>query len=120
ARLFQLPAQTKGSSTTLACADTLESLRVTAQADLLKAISVRNGKFFEAELAKLDGWADDQIATSEKALKDAKRRLRELRNEAGKTSDLAEQGRVQSEIADTERRQRKLRQEIFDVEDRIL
>ena len=120
ARLFQLPAQTKASSTTVACADTLESLRVTAQADLLKAISARNAKFFEAELAKLDGWADDQIATSEKALKDIKKRLRELRNEAGKTSDLAEQARVQSEIADTERRQRKLRQEIFEVEDRIL
>ena len=120
ARLFQLPAKTKASSTTVACADTLESLRVTAQADLLKAISARNAKFFEAELAKLDGWADDQIATSEKALKDIKKRLRELRNEAGKTSDLAEQARVQSEIADTERSQRKLRQEIFEVEDRIL
>ena len=62
----------------------------------------------------------NQIGTSEKALKDIKKRLRELRKEAGKTSDLAEQARVQSEIADTERRQRKLRQEIFEVEDRIL
>jgi hypothetical protein len=43
-----------------------------------------------------------------------------LRNEAGKTNDLVEQARVQGEIADTERRQRKLRQEIFEVEDRIL
>lgn len=120
ARLFQLPAQTKAALTTVACTDTLENLRATAQADRLKAISDRNAKFFEAELAKLDGWADDQIATSEKALKDIKKRLRELRNEAGKTSDLAEQARVQSEIADTERRQRKLRQEIFEVEDRIL
>lgn len=120
ARLFQLPAQTKAALATVTCTDTLENLRATAQADRLKAISDRNAKFFEAELAKLDAWADDQIATSEKALKDIKKRLRELRNEAGKTSDLAEQARVQSEIADTERRQRKLRQEIFEVEDRIL
>ena len=120
ARLFQLPAQVNASPSSVSWADTLESLRATAQANLLKAISDRNAKFFEAELAKLDGWADDQIATSEKALKDIKKRLRELRNEAGKTGDLAEQARVQSEIADTERRQRKLRQEIFEVEDRIL
>jgi len=120
ARLFQLPAQTRASSTAATSADTLESQRLSAEADLLKAISARNTKFFEAELAKLDGWADDQIATSEKALKDIKKRLRELRNEAGKTSELAEQARVQGEIADTERRQRKLRQEIFEVEDRIL
>ena len=120
ARLLQLPAQIKTSSPFSSCADTLENLRATAQADLLKAISARNAKFFEAELTKLDGWADDQIATSEKALKDIKKRLRELRNEAGKTTDLAEQARVQGDIADTERRQRKLRQEIFEVEDRIL
>lgn len=119
-RLFQLPAQTKGSLITVTSPDALEGLRVSAEGDLLKAISARNTKFFEAELAKLDGWADDQIATSEKALKDIKKRLRELRNEAGKTSELAEQARVQSEIVDTERRQRKLRQEIFEVEDRIL
>ena len=43
-----------------------------------------------------------------------------LRNESGKTSDLAEQARLQGEIAEAERRQRKLRQEIFEIEDRIM
>ena len=33
---------------------------------------------------------------------------------------MEEQARLQTEIRDTERRQRKLRQEIFEVEDRIL
>lgn len=49
-----------------------------------------------------------------------KKRIRDLRNEAGKAADLAEQACLQSEIGDLERRQRKLRQEIFEVEDRIL
>ncbi len=31
-----------------------------------------HGRFFDAELKKLDAWADDQIASSEKALKDIK------------------------------------------------
>lgn len=101
-------------------AETLRKIQEKAESDALAAISARNTRFFEAEVAKLDGWADDQVASSEKALKDIKKRIRELRNEAAKSRDLAEQARIQSEITDAERRQRKLRQEIFEVEDRIL
>ncbi len=101
-------------------AETLQQIREKAESDALAAISARNTRFFEAEVAKLDGWADDQVSSSEKALKDIKKRIRELRNEAGKSSDLAEQARIQAEISEAERRQRKLRQEIFEVEDRIL
>jgi ERCC4-related helicase len=119
-RLFLLPG-TLGQITRLSLdADTLENRRAAVQELLLKNISERNSRFFEAELAKLDGWADDQIASSEKALKDIKKHIRELRNEADKAADLTEQARLQGEISETERRQRKLRQEIFEVEDRIL
>lgn len=120
ARLFSLPATVHAAPFAPSCADTLEVLRATSQTDLLKAISARNAAFFDAEITKLDGWADDQVATAEKSLKDIKKRLRELRNDAEKATALSEQARVQSEISETERRQRKLRQEIFEVEDRIL
>jgi adenine-specific DNA-methyltransferase len=120
ARLFHLPASVHPPPGMPFCADALQRIGSALQTDRLKIISERNTRFFEAELAKLDGWADDQVATSEKALKDIKKRLRELRNEAGKAPDLAQQARLQAETSETERRQRKLRQEIFDVEDRIL
>ncbi len=120
ARLFSLPASVLSAPAESPFQDTLDNLRTASQADHLKAISARNAKFFEAEIAKLDGWADDQVSMSEKALKDIKKRLRELRNEADSAADLGEKARVQSEISETERRQRKLRQEIFEVEDRIL
>jgi predicted nucleic acid-binding Zn-ribbon protein len=71
-------------------------------------------------LKKLDGWADDQIASTEKALRDVKKRIRDLRNEASKTSDLADQAKLQDQISDLERSKRKLRQEIFEAEDRII
>ena len=87
---------------------------------MLQGISARNARFFEAEATKLNGWADDQIASAERALAETKRRIRELRNQATKASGMEEQARLQTEIRDTERRQRKLRQEIFEVEDRIL
>jgi ERCC4-related helicase len=91
-----------------------------AQETVLNNVSIRNAQFFEAELKKLDGWADDQIASTEKALRDVKKRVRELRNEASKATDLAEQARLQDQISELERSKRKLRQEIFESEDRIL
>jgi adenine-specific DNA-methyltransferase len=120
ARLFLLPGTSGAYSGRSPQTPAIETLRTKAEADILAAISARNAKFFEAEVTKLDGWADDQVATSEKALKDIKKHIRELRNESGKTTDLAEQARLQGEIVEVERRQRKLRQAIFDIEDRIL
>lgn len=78
----------------------------------------RGTQFFEAELKNLEGWADDQIASTEKALRDVNKRIRDLRNEASKTSDLTEQAKLQDQISDLERSKRK-RQEIFEAEDRI-
>lgn len=118
-RLLQLPG-TEEPIETSAPVDQLQALRQKAEEDSLSTIAHRNRGFFEAEVKKLDGWADDQVASSEKALKDIKKRIRELRNEAGKASDLGEQARLQSEISEAEKRQRRLRQEIFEVEDRIL
>jgi adenine-specific DNA-methyltransferase len=118
-RLLTLPASTAELSALALDAPTLAAQQEQTRALLLKQISDRNAKFFEAELAKLDGWADDQVASSEKALKDIKKRIRELRNEATKAADLSEQARIQTDMAEAERRQRKLRQEIFEVEERI-
>ncbi len=92
----------------------------TASRSVIEAVTTRNAGYFEVERRKLDSWADDQVANSEKALKDTKLRIRDLRNEVGKAAALPDQIRLQEEISTLERRQRKLRQEIFDVEDQIL
>jgi hypothetical protein len=42
-----------------------------------------------------------------------------LRNAASKAAEVEERLRVQEEISAAERKQRKMRQEIFDVEDQI-
>lgn len=119
-RFFLLPGTSAPCSDLPMSSQALEKLGEKAEAATLEAIASRNSKFFEAEVLKLDGWADDQVATSEKALKDIKKRIRELRNISGKSTDLAEQARLQEEIVEAERKQRKLRQEIFEIEDRIL
>ena len=119
-RLFSLPAQVDQVLPALGLPPAVTVLTNQAHAALIQKISARNSHFFAAELKKLDAWADDQLAGAEKALKDLKKRIRDLRNEASKAPDLHAQAARQSEISELERRQRKLRQEIFDVEDRIV
>src|SRR5207245_456918 len=74
ARLLQLPGTVATISELGLDVDKVECQRAATREVLLKTISERNSRFFEAELAKLDGWADDQVASSEKALKDTKKR----------------------------------------------
>lgn len=119
-RLLTLPAAQVTPATGMARQPRLDEITGLREKVALQTISERNARFFEAEAAKLNGWADDQIASAERALADAKRRIRELRNAATKAGSVEEQVRIQTEIRDTERRQRRLRQDIFDVEDRIL
>jgi len=118
--LLSLPAVVNSGQPMDSPSSRLVDFSRSAQETLLCDISTRNAAFFEDEAKKLDAWADDQIAASEKALKDIKKRIRELRNEATKAMDLMEQARIQGEISEQERRQRRMRQEIFDIEDRIL
>jgi len=119
-RLLTLPAAEGAPLSAIPRESQLNDVTELRAQAVLQAISERNAQFFEAEATKLNSWADDQIASAERALAEAKRRIRELRNHGNKVNSIDEQAHIQTEIRDTERRQRKLRQEIFDVEDRIL
>jgi adenine-specific DNA-methyltransferase len=119
ARLFSLPA-VEGNGVWVAKSPKLAKIAERRQAEILRVISDRNARFFDMEATKLNGWADDQIGSAERALAETKRRIRELRNQANKAATMEERARIQTDIRDSERKQRKLRQEIFDVEDKIL
>jgi len=117
-RLLSLPSVVT-SQIPLDAPASLARLLEEAHVCCVKEAENRNQGFFETECRKLDAWADDQMSQAEKALKDAKTQVRELRNEIAKATVLADRLRLQEDMAGCERRQRKLRQEIFDVEDRI-
>jgi len=78
-----------------------------------------NNKHFGDARDKLERWADDMVLASEKALKDAKEQIRSLRRQARQAATLTEQHEIQQKIQATEKQQRRLRQEIFKVEDEI-
>jgi hypothetical protein len=79
-----------------------------------------NNRFFQAEREKLEKWADDKIIGAEQALSDTKNRLRSLKRETRLAETIEDQQRIQTEIRDLEKLQRRQRQQIFAVEDEII
>lgn len=90
-----------------------------AQASLATILE-NNQRLFNEERDKLERWADDKLWLAEDALRTTKARISQLKRDARKAITLQEQENIQREIAEQERKQRKQRQEIFDVEDDII
>lgn len=80
----------------------------------------RNNTFFREERDKLEKWADDALAGAERALSDTKEQIKALTRQARTAPTLEEQQAIQQKIADLEKKKRRQRQQIFDVEDEII
>jgi superfamily II DNA/RNA helicase len=89
------------------------------QKDVLAKFTARNAKFFETELNKLEGWADDMVMSAEKELADTKGQIKAANRQAKLATSLQEQHPLQEKIRELEKQMRRQRQRIFDVEDEI-
>jgi ERCC4-related helicase len=85
----------------------------------LKAIAEKDSAYLNLETEKLNKWAEDKMNAAELAIKDTKARIKELTRESQKTIDAASQLKIQEDLQQFSRKQKKLRQEIFIVEDEI-
>lgn len=88
-------------------------------AELVKMLKERDNTYLRAETEKLYKWADDRITAAEQMIKDTKTRIKELNREAQKTTDPEALLKLQYELQELSRKQKKQRQEIFTVEDEI-
>ena len=79
-----------------------------------------NGRFFAEERERLEKWADDMILSSEKELADTKNQIKDLSCQTRLAATVEEQHRLQEKIRDLEKKKRRQRQRIFDVEDEIM
>jgi hypothetical protein len=89
------------------------------QAAIAEALEA-NQRLFNEERDKLERWADDKLMAAEEALRNTKARIAQLKRDARKAATLQEQENLQRELAELERKQRRQRQEIFEVEDEII
>ncbi|MFA0710861.1 SNF2-related protein [Vibrio splendidus] len=97
----------------------LENEQRQVEAKLAEAMDANN-QYFQSERDKLERWADDKILSAEQALSDTKAKIRSLKNESRHAISIEEQQQYQKLIREAERKQRRQRQQIFDVEDEII
>ena len=83
------------------------------------AIGERNGRLFEEEAAKLDGWAEDLKVGLEREIKDLDRQLREARRAATAGLTLEEKLAGQRLVKSLESERNAKRRDLFAAQDEI-
>lgn len=89
-----------------------------ARATIARSLETNN-KYFQQEREGLERWADDMLVAAEKELADAKAQIKLLNRQSRPATTTGEQHALQLSPRELERRQRRQRQRIFDVEDEI-
>jgi hypothetical protein len=88
-------------------------------ATISKSLETNNQHFNEAR-DRLEHWADDMVVAVERELRDTKEQIKALNRQARQANTVQDQHQIQDRIKDLEKKKRRQRQQIFDVEDEII
>lgn len=119
-KLMAIPAARQPTPLSTPVPEALLANSQRAVAATVAQVLESNQHLFNEERDKLERWADDKLLAAEDALKNIKARIAQLKRDARKAATLQEQDGIQRELSELERKQRRLRQEIFAVEDEII
>ena len=119
-KLMAIPAAGRPSPLSSAVPEALLANSRRALEATIAQVLESNQRLFNEERDKLEHWADDKLLAAEEALKATKARIAQLKRDARNAATLQEQDGIQRELSELERKQRRLRQEIFVVEDEII
>jgi len=100
-------------------ADPLAALTVARQHAIAQDIAARNLTLVEAEIDKLDRWADDRKLALEREIKDLDRQIRDARKTAKAALTLDAKLAGQREIKALESRRSQQRRALFDAQDDV-
>jgi len=89
------------------------------QATISRSLEENNKHFNEAR-EKLEKWADDMVLAAERELKDTKQQINLLNRQARIAATMEEQHQLQEKIREFEKKKRRQRQRIFELEDEII
>ena len=90
-----------------------------AKATISKSLE-RNNRYFNDVREQLEKWADDMVLAAEKELRDTKEQIKALNRQARQATTIQEHHELQEKIRNLERKKRRQRQRIFDIEDEIM
>ena len=82
-------------------------------------IAERNSEFFDAEVDKLDGWAEDLKKSLEIELKRMDIDLKAIKTSAKKVLDLEKKVKLQREIKNLEKKRNEMRQKLYKSQDEV-
>lgn len=118
-KLLRLPAVQQPQDLLSEPPPQLEQSTESLRQRLLKAIDVRNLGYFDAEVRKLDAWADDLKSGLENEVKELDREIKDVRRSAAIAATLDEKLHWQKKQRELEDRRSQLRRRIFDRQDEI-
>jgi ERCC4-related helicase len=118
-RMLNLEARHESHEALLASNELILERKERSLTELLKVLKERDNTYLRAETEKLYKWADDRVTAAEQMIKDTKIRIKELNRESQKTTDPEALLKLQYELQELSRKQKRQRQEIFTVEDEI-
>ena len=122
-KLLRLPASEEPAGLFAAgsggASDALDQDAATRKQALLREARQRQLRFFELEVQKLDGWADDLKFGLEQRIKDVDREIKDVRRSATVSPTLDEKLSWQKRQRDLEAERNRLRRELFDRQDEV-
>jgi ERCC4-related helicase len=119
-KIFSLPAQSVSSKIVSSeqhiKIDEIEKRSITI---ITEEITERNGKYFDDEINKLDGWADDVKRGLELDLRKLDIDIKTAKTTAKKIINLEAKLKAQREIKESEKKRNEMRRRLFEAQDGV-
>ena len=117
-RLLTLPGNLESSELSMP-PDQLSLITDRTKASIVRDVSERNAQFFEIEVSKLEGWADDLKLGLEREIKEIDRQIKDARRAALVAATLEEKLAGQKKIRELELKRSEKRRSLFDAQDDV-
>ena len=118
-KLMNLPARESGEGTGVAAPLDMEELRKHEIAKRLAALAVRNSRYFDEEVAKLEQWAGDVKLSLEQEIKALDAEIHEARKASLAAAALSDKLAAQKHLKSLETRRKEKRQRLFEAQDDV-
>ncbi|GGG35556.1 SNF2-related protein [Hymenobacter glacieicola] len=118
-RLLRLTGEVRGPISGMSVPRELVDDTFQQQRQIQRTIEARNANFFEAEVQKLDGWADDMKVTLERDIREMDRQIKEARRAATAALTLQAKLEGQKQLKSLEAQRNQKRRALFDAQDEV-
>lgn len=98
---------------------TLRTGTETSQHQIVQEVAERNHDYFEAEMEKLETWADDLKQSLERELKELDKEIKEIKKQARQSADLDSKVALHKKAKEWEKKRNDKRRGLFEAQDEI-